>query len=634
MKSKAKANKKVNKEEAVGIIIPQTHKAPHDYLLQDIKAYQEIQGDIKKQIELSNKLYKFEGTISTAIDILVDFAITPIRVEPTGDKELDLILEHFNNSINEDNNNTLPGIDPLLQQVSLEFYLSGNVFPYEHWEDVDIEGVKAPVSIPTSIILLNPRSINIDEASLVFGKEVLYLTLESKLTSLLKQDGRSNPGIKMLKDLLSDNDRRKLQNLSQYSGKILINSRLVSHIKRKSRDYEAWGVPYLTKIFGIVAFIKKLRAVDEITAEGLINLMTVFKLGTDEHPASANRLKAFAQLLKNPATSLFLVWYHDLDVKTVGPEGKVLEMSGKYKEAYDELLRGLGVPPVLIDQTGSQDPYVALLSLAERLETFRTQIKIWLEKTYRKIAVENEKQDIFPRIRWSRTKLFNETQIKNLILAFHDRGLIGIETALEEAGYDFDIQLKRQKDEKSKGHKELFMPPKLPFSGINTPKDGRPTKLQQVPKSPQDQTKTKKEVNMQEQKKFKPVRPKAKASDNLAEHFYDRVLSIYDQLVSQTIIDLQEGISKEDIISRLDAFAVYIYTSSKAIAVVILEEHNDKIDEKCLQLSDLIFDKFQPIRDLINSSQINSDNILLEFNLRRTEIFNIIDDWYCNLGGN
>ena len=626
-----KAKAKVNKEQAMGIVIPNTHKAPYDYLLNDIKAYQEVSGDIKKQIELSNKLYKFEGTISTAIDILVDFAITPITLEPTGDKDLDKILEHFNNNINQDNNNTLPGIDPLLQQISLEFYLSGNVFPYEYWEDIDVKEVKVPASIPTSIILLNPRSINIDEASLAFGKEILYLTLDGKLLSVLKQDGRSNPGIKMLKDLLSDNDRRRLQGLSKYSGRIMINTKLISHIKRKARDYEAWGVPYLTKIFAIVAFIKKLRAVDEITAEGLINLMTVFKLGTDEHPASANRLKAFAQLLKNPTTSLFLVWYHDLDVKTVGPEGKVLEMSGKYKEAYDELLRGLGVPPVLIDQTGSQDPYVALLSLAERLETFRTQIKIWLEKTYHKIAVENNKSDIFPRIRWSRTKLFNETQIKNLILAFHDRGLIGIETALEEAGYDFDTQLKRQKEEKSKGHKEIFMPPKLPFSGT---KDGRPTGLQEKIKSPQSQTKTKKEVDMKEQKKFKPPRPKSKASDDLSEYFYDRVLSIYDQLVSQTILDIKSGIDKEDIISRIDGFAVYIYTSAKAIAEVKLEElSNEVIEEKCTKLSDIVFDKFDPIRNFINSSQINSDNIFLEFNLKRTEIFHILDEFYCSLEG-
>src|SRR3990172_10145677 len=68
----------VNDQMATGVAIQKYDTTSTDFLL-DIKDYK-FGGDIYKEIELSNLMYRYEDTVSTGLDILIDFTISPMAI--------------------------------------------------------------------------------------------------------------------------------------------------------------------------------------------------------------------------------------------------------------------------------------------------------------------------------------------------------------------------------------------------------------------------------------------------------------------------------------------------------------------------------------------------------------------------
>jgi hypothetical protein len=445
---------------AIGVRVPRSVQSPMEFL-SDIKEYTSNDISIKRQIELCEKLYKYEGTIGSAIDMLTEFGVTEVFSEDTKDKELNTIIEFFNSNVNTENTNTLTGIDTVISQMALEFFITGNIFPYATWKYVDIPGVSAPVALPMSITLLNPKSIEVPEEGYAFGQETITYNPGMNVMKALKGDGRKTRQYTNLRKGIPQTMLKQVKGSPVGFGSITLDNRYVTHIKRKGRDYQIWGTPYLVRTFASVSIIKKLRRLDEATTEGLMNLVTIFKIGTDDHPAGLPRLQAFSSLLSDPAASTTLVWAHDIEVEQTGPDGKILNFRDKYKDAYAELLRALGLP---IGMYGSEKSvsWEDLLVVAEKLKEFRTVVKKWIEKIYRQIATENNKMELYPKCKMARMNLFDDTAIKNTIMNFWDRGLLDPETALREAGYNFESVVEKKKELKSLI--ELFLPPALPFS--------------------------------------------------------------------------------------------------------------------------------------------------------------------------
>lgn len=502
----------IDNELAVGLKVPTSVKVPTGYL-SGLRKYKDIYNDIYKQMEVCSKLYRYNAIIGNAVDILIDFSVTQVRPLPTGSKKLDKILEYWFDHLNDENSNTMMGVYPLMQEICLEWFTSGNAFPYKKWDNVKIDDIKGVFKLPMSINLINPQSITIPNGPIAFGQEVIYLNYDSELLEKIGRDSKNDPEAALIRQAVPKsilNSMKSSRKLSGSSEGIRLNPKYISHLKRRAKGYQAWGVPYLSRSFSSVSLLERLRELDDSITSGLMNLITVFKIGTEEHPASNSRLKAFARLINNPKATQTLVWAHDVDILQVGPDGKVLQFSGKYKEAKEDTLAGLGIPPVLmsLDQK-SADEWVSILSLVERLSHWRNTISLWLEKTCNEIAKYNGiKAEV--KIKWNRMNLVDEQSVKNLILAFYDRGLISIDTSLKEAGYNKDRELVAKKSEQEE--LDLFRPPSLPFSGDKQEVDkGRP--IEEDPmiltkEKKKDNTKIENTIDLKEQKK--KSRPKRK----------------------------------------------------------------------------------------------------------------------------
>jgi hypothetical protein len=485
------------RELAVGLKVPTSVKVPVSYL-DGLRKYKDVYNDIYKQMEVCNKLYKFNGIIGNAVDVLIDFAVTKVRPMPTGDKKLDDILSFWFENVNRDNTNSSPGIYSLNQEIGLEWFTSGNAFPYTKWENVKVENQKNYSKLPLSINLINPQSIQIPDGPIAFGQEVIYLKYDADLIDKIRKDGRRDPEAALIKSAIPRsilNSITKREN--SFMDGIRLNPKYIKHLKRRAKGYQAWGVPYLTRCFSSVSILERLRELDESIASGLLNLITVFKVGTEEHPAKKERLSSFAALLRNPKATQTLVWAHDIDILQVGPDGKILQFKTKFQDAKEDILTALGIPPVLMSLNQSGDEWVSILSLIERLSHWRNTVSLWLEGVCNDIAKHNGFNKKV-KVKWERMNLADDKAIKNLVLGFWDRGLISIETTLKESGYNMDHELNLKKKEKP--IKDEFLPPEQPWSGDQSkPKDGRPT--DDKDKKKKDTTKDKPVVNMQEQKK-------------------------------------------------------------------------------------------------------------------------------------
>jgi len=494
----------------MGLKIPSTVSVPMTYI-DGLRNYSDLYNDIYKQMEVAWKLYKYNGIIGNAVDILCDFAVTEVWAEETGNKELDKMLQYFFKNVNQNNSNNVPGVYPVMQEMALEWFTSGNAFPYVSWDEFDdIPKISGSRKLPSSINLLNPQAIYLPSGPVCFGQEVIYLKLDDKLFDMLRKDGRSDPEAALLKQAVPRSIIEKLKNArhNSFGPGIMLNPKFVSHLKRKSKSYQSWGVPYLSRCFASASLIERLRQLDESISAGLINLITIFKIGTENHPANQARLSAFASLIRNPKATTTLVWAHDIELLQVGPDGKLLAFKDKYKDCKEDLLIALGVPPILMSLNQQGGEWVSILALVEKLSNWRSIVAIWLERLCNQISKENGFEEKV-RIKWSNMNLKNENEIKNLILAFHDRGLISLTTALQQAGYDINTEINRKKVEKSVA--DDFIPPQLPFSG--NPETSKSKPNESDPKSIKSNvnktnTKDKNNVNMKTVKTTQVKEPK------------------------------------------------------------------------------------------------------------------------------
>lgn len=477
----------VGRNVVVGTRRSTTIKDPLDYL-KDITDLDLLSDDsIYDIITVCRKLYKGDFLCGPAIDAYNNFATTPLRVEPTGNEKFDDIVQLFFDNLNYGTGYE-PGIYHFMQRFGLGFLVDGNVIPLKTYSRVETDS--GEIVLPLRISLLNPLNIYIDKTASEFGPKKIYYRVDDDFLKILKKDGRKDVVKKTIPSLIKRRYKTSLKNFTKdkFHSHIPLNPELVDHLKRKAMDYEDWGTPFLTRTFRAVTALNKLIKLDESTMDGLLNLITIFKIGTDEYPADQPRIDAFANLISNnnqgTETNRTMVWSHDVTVEQVGPGGKVMEYDKRMAEGVKNLRTALGLPSIIADGSASGDVWASMLPMLESLMALRNSQTIWLQDTLMQIAEQNDIiLDQKPSIIWDRMNLVDDKSIKELIISFYDRGLLDPDTAITESGRDFAGILQRKKDLKKSGDDLLFMPPKLPYSADNStdpngnsPDNGRPKK--------------------------------------------------------------------------------------------------------------------------------------------------------------
>lgn len=573
---------------------PSSIKNPLDFL-NDISELDYTADNIYDIMSASDKLFKLDALCGKTIDTMNDFATTNLHVEPTGSKKLDDIIEIFLENVNS-GSGLEPGIYHLMQRMGLAFLVYGNALPLRSYKIIEVGGNS--YSIPTRVTLLNPMNIRVERTDSQFGPKNLLYRVNDGMIKLLNKDARTDKNSKNIPTMIRRKYRRSLKSGFSNNFHITLNPDLVSHLKRKAMDFEDWGVPYLSRAFKAASIINKLQRLDESTLEGLINLITIFKIGSDTFPANQGRINAFAKLIaKAGATepNRYLVWSHDVDILQVGPDGKILSFEERYRDAIALLRYALGLPDSLFGIKSSANDYSGFLGLLETLVSLRRSLSIWLEETIIQIADQNNiilKRR--PKITWDRVNLMNDIETKNLILSFYDRGLIDPETAIRESGRDFNSIVNRKLELKQSGQDELFIHPKLPFSSDPS---------QQDPTNPNNNN-----------KKTKPIVKKDKSIDFQSTAQGDNILysaesSVYEQIFNQ----MNNVLIKKDI--TLDDLIGHIIGQSQRL-IEVINGANEAL---------YVYGKAKECRELVESQRNKFIQVLKSFPLLEGENSQLIN---------
>lgn len=552
-----------------GAIVPRKQPSSQEYLL-NYRDFNSQNSGIKKQIKLSRKLYYWGGIVGTAIDTLVEFAVTPIRIQGVEDEQQKKVLEYFKNYVNVENPNVTRGLNALVNEIVLEWFIAGNVFPYHNWRDVTIEGSKKPYELPNTIPLLNPDNIDLDETAASVGVQIIKMKIPETIQAIVRKKqnhGRLTEEEKIIYENTSEDIRRLVKKNKE---EVILSPEKVSHIKRKGRSYNVWGIPYLTRSFGEVANKQKIKALDTATIDGMINRITIFKVGDKDNPTTwaPERLGALHSLLSSPNPSNMLVWGYDLSVEDIGPDGKILEFKNRYDQADYDILAALGIPINLFIGTGKEklgaDPWITLMAMVEKLEKLREQIQVYLEDLLKEICVRNGFKGTEPKIRWQRMNLRNIKELRTLVLALYDRGLLPIRTALEESNYEFDEMLRQRQIERKDGIEEDFELRPLPYQGPAM--DQKPADKQKDSGRPEkDDEKTKDGPEVKDKKEDQRVKKSADYGSVMQDHY----THMYDRMGKRAVIAVEQN---DDIEYRITADVARIADHARRLVHTLATE--------------------------------------------------------------
>lgn len=438
------------------------------------------------RIKLARDIYTQEPIVANVIDLMIDFCMTGFENE-TEDKKA---KEFF------DLECKYADFDALHREIFKEYLLSSDVFILRGNKTRIKDGNDSGKDFwPYTVA--NTLNVTID-GPLLFNAARIGL----KPNKELKEMAATQEGKKLLTAF-----PKKLIDAAVNGSPYYPLPEEVSRISRKRQSYERYATPFLNRVFEPVLIKRRMREADLAVAETTRQVLVTYTIGSDEFPATQTELDRLVDLLNSPNKSMELVWNHTLKVDFHFPDAALFG-NEKYAEVDKDIVDGLGIPPVLIAGGGGTfaTAYTSLLSVIERLDSIRDEVKRWQEAEYRRLVIAAKmKFKQIPSVQFNPLNLQDDKVFKNMILALYDRGLVSIETLLAINDFDFEVEYIQRKAEKEGDFEEVFAPRQKVASqggrptdkvdpGNYTPRDKQPepdnAPPENAPSSPNDKSKS------------------------------------------------------------------------------------------------------------------------------------------------
>jgi len=252
------------------------------------------------------------------------------------------------------------------------------------------------------------------------------------------------------------------------------NPEVISHYKPVGFEWERYGEPRLSGCFVDLQKKRKLQEVDFAVCDGIVNMIYLFKLGTDEMPMDDNEDARLASLLTAPSRSYSLVWNHRISGEVISPDKrKTMISSDDYEICNNAIRESLGYTFGMTSGKGRRDIDKLVKMFVHQVEMQRGNIATHFEeRLYRRIMEKNNLPS-YPHIRFNHINLSVDNLAKVVVGLLYDRGLITRRTALEIAGLDYDEEKIGKIVEAKDG--AIFPIPPLPYNQDSGGTGGRPS---------------------------------------------------------------------------------------------------------------------------------------------------------------
>jgi len=439
------------------------------------------------KMAFSVEAYKGFGIIKNVIDLMCNFASEGLKIvhpRPAVQK----FYERWAKSVD------LSGV---VKKILRYYYKYGNVFIYTTMgtvsdlsrkqmmstrgdnsdpasdERVDfVEDQKAkPMGerqIPWRFTLLNPFQMDITGSKFFGESQWIFVISEQTLVEIKSKGSRKAEHI----DILDETDINlplEFRNLPRSNDKVVqLDQDKLWTLHYMKDDHEDWADPMVWPVMNDVMYKRDLRAMDRSVINSTINAITIFKLGAikDGFVAPPEHYKQFAQMLRTPTHSHNIVWNDAISMESNYPPIEKILGIEKYRSVDKDILAGLGIPGILVnDESGGSfsNAFLQVRTLLEKLEDGRTEVLKWINKQMRIIAEIMGHRDV-PQIRFGQMSLRNEEEEKKLIIQLLDRNVISAERVHEVFGIETMIELERMRREKLLAEEEDILVKHGPYT--------------------------------------------------------------------------------------------------------------------------------------------------------------------------
>jgi hypothetical protein len=328
--------------------------------------------------------------------------------------------------------------------AALEFWKLGEVFCYAELDET--QGMWDRVTI------LNPDYVHVKKS--IIGSETLAsLRPDAGLVRLVQSNLPADVALKKYIPAHIIAAVKKGHNIP-------LDNFNLSHLKLLSSPYDIRGTSIIVSVYKDIMLYDKLRESKFAQADGMINPLTLVKLGGNDYRPSQSDLESFRHILEEAQydKDFKLVTHNDVSIERVGYSGGVLDISGDWEKIVANLYTGLMVPKALMDQEGATyaSSSVGLEVLRQRYDIFRNMVKKWLERKI--FAPICEIQDFFeyrngkkvlmvPNIDFNHMNLYDMNDYVQSISQFVSNKQVSLQTLHRSLGLSYEEERARLKEE-------------------------------------------------------------------------------------------------------------------------------------------------------------------------------------------
>lgn len=328
--------------------------------------------------------------------------------------------------------------------VALEYWKLGEAFPYAELDQSSGTWKR--------ITILNPDYVHV-KRSVIGDQTIVSLRPDATLQRLV---GSTDPGDLAMKSRLPPH----IVDYVRRGQNIPLDNFNVSHLKLLSAPYDIRGTSIVVSVYKDLMLLDKIREAKFAQADGMINPLTLVKLGGEEYRPTQADLEAFRQVLEEAQydKDFKIVTHNGVDITRVGFSGSTLEVQSDLEFIMNNLYNGLMAPKALFDSEGASyaSSSVGLEVLRQRYDIFRNMLKKWLErKIFAPICelqdffeyVDGEKRLQVPTIDFNHMNLYDLSDYINAINTYVGNKQISVQTLCRSLGLSYEEEQKRLREE-------------------------------------------------------------------------------------------------------------------------------------------------------------------------------------------
>lgn len=380
----------------------------------------DVQGNIKKIIELSHFYTDAIGLVKTAVRIYVTLTDNDIRLEGGSKKN-----KNFFTRLIDDLE-----INKVVRQSIPDIYKSGNIFWYR-----ETEGRKT-----VWIHQLNP--IDVEVKGHKRGRPIATLNATS--------DPRTLP-----------NDLKEIRN-----GTHALHERKTYQVSADREGYLRYGKPFTTATFIPIQHIQELLDMESESIGSVVDSLMIVTLGDEKRPATQSQIQELKKVVKDLKSTSRIVGNHTLkaDVKT---KDTSVFNAEKFEVPLKMLMQALGLTPALLTGEGGSDASnLGMQSATRIIESVRKEIEDALNKMFKDIAEEcglDYKNN--PKVSLGKLDLNDDEVAHKIMRELYLDSVLSAESYVKSHGYDYEIE--REKMDSEDGDNIIPRPMSSTMSGTD-----------------------------------------------------------------------------------------------------------------------------------------------------------------------